>query len=182
MALNFDLTYLKKRAALVDDINDDKVQNALAKITVPKIVIPDVKAAKVTDFDCVVKNKMMRPWLDLVPEGDRGFIRFIYVDGEDEDILKYLKTAMTKFAWNNFCSLVSKDPKDSDLSLMRFVVWNYMAKNRPVGIDFKNFEMNQIVNNLPMDIAQGKTIFETPALPEFYKMIYYAKWSLGDER
>lgn len=175
-----DLTYLKKRAALVDDIKDDKVQNALRKIMPKKIDVPDVSMIETGDYyDAVVKNKMMRHWIDLVTEKDRGFIRFVYVDGNDNDILKYIKTAMTKSAWKNFSSLISKDPTDSDLSLMRYVIWNYIIKDHPVGVDFGNFEMNQIVNALPMDIAKDKAVFDAKSLPDFYKMIYYAKWILN---
>ena len=179
-ALNMalDLTYLKKRAALVDDIMDDKVQSALIKIQPPKLEISNLSAPKIEGFDCIVKNKMMRFWIDLVPEKDRSFIRFIYIDGNDGDILKYLKTAMIKSAWNDFKAAVSKDQTDLDFNLMRYVVWNYMARGRPVGAEFGNFEMNQIVNALPMDVAKDKTIFDAPSLADFYKMIYYTKWAL----
>jgi len=172
------LIYLKKRAAMTKDIGDEKVQSALGKIRPPKITVSNVLDLQVSGFDVTVSNKMMRWWIDLVPEYDRSFMRFIYTDGDDDDVLKYLKSAMSKSAWNEFYSLISKDQTDEDMILMRHILWNYMVLGCPIGLDFKNFEMNQILSVLPIDIACVKNSIVAPSLAGFYKMIYYAKWVL----
>lgn len=191
--MSLDLKYLKKRAELIQDFYDDKVQTALLKIAPKPIAMPEIAPAVVAGFDCAVPDKSLRYWIDLVPESDRGYYRFIYQDAKNEKTkndsildsrlsfleLRYLQAAMTKPAWNSFCSLVSKDASDSDLFLMRYVIWQYRVLKRPVGIDFCNFEMNQIISQLPMDIAHIKIkAVSPPDLASFYKMVYFAKWGL----
>jgi len=76
--------------------------------------------------------------------------------------------------------LISKDPVDSDLFLMRWVIWRGLVLDRPVGINFGRYEMNQIFNSLPMDIATEKMKMETPSFVDFYRAIKYAEWSLNN--
>jgi len=177
-----DLTYLKKRAALTLNFYDDKVQAALMKIIPPKITADEIEAATEGDFagfDCVVKNKMIRNWIDLVPENARGFVRFIYEDGDDDNILKYIRLAMAKPAWDDFCAAAIMPPSDSDLFLMRWTLWHGAVLKQPVGFDFGNFEMNAIFGALPIDIAKDKVKIERPpTISEFYREIRFAKWGL----
>jgi len=175
-----DMTYLKKRAALVQDFRDDKVQAALGKIIPPAIEIEAWDFAA-EGLDYVVKNKIMRNWIDLIPETARGFVRFVYEDGEDDDILKYIRAAMTAPAWEDFRRAASGPPADSDLFLMRFLIWHGAVLKRPVGFDFGNFEMNAIFASLPVDVAKDKIKIErAPSLPEFYRWFWFAKWGLDN--
>jgi hypothetical protein len=172
-----DLTYLKKRSGLIQDFCDEKVQGALAKIIPPAIepACGDVEAA---GYECVVRNKSFRNWIDLIPENERGFIRLVYSDEADGCVEKYIRAAMTKPAWKNFCSFVSKDANDSDLFLMRYLIWHGAVLGRPVGIDFGNYEMNQIFNDLPVDVSKEKIRVKAPSFADFYRQIRFADWGL----
>jgi len=177
-----DLTYLKKRAALTTDFYDDKVQAAILKIIPPAITadeIEDAAGMENTGFDCVVKNKMIRNWIDLIPESARGFVRFAYEEGNDDNILKYMRIAMTKPAWDDFCVCAAGAATGEDLFLMRWTLWHSVVLKQPVGFDFGNFEMNAIFNSLPMNVAKDKIpTGQKPTFAEFYRRIRFAKWGL----
>ncbi|MDR2268705.1 MAG: hypothetical protein LBD94_00800 [Rickettsiales bacterium] len=175
-----DLTYLKKRAEMTRDFNDEKVCAAFAKIIPPRISIADIEVPENNGFECVVSNKMFRNWIDLIPESDRGFVRFIYADGNDRNVEKYLKLAMTTPAFKTFQSFVSKDWKDSDLFLMRYLLWRGVVLKSPVGIDFGNYEMNMILSSLPIDISKDKVRFEDCSFVDFYRMFKCAEWGLNN--
>lgn len=174
----FDLKYLKKRAEMTRDFYDDKVLAALLKIVPPCIVLPDAGVPDNNVFECEIPNKMIRNWIDLIPESDRGFIRFTYVDGGDMEIEKYIKLAMTTLAWKNFQSLASKDAGDSDLFLMRWIIWHGIVLREPVGVDFGNYEMNMIFGALPIDIANNKIKMDAPSFSDFYRQIAFVRWGL----
>ena len=175
------MSYLKKRSEMTADFSDVKVQAALVKIVPPPIDMPDVAAAEPDGFDCIVPNKMFRNWIDLIPEKDRGFVRFVYVGGNGGDLERYLKTAMTAPAFETFRSLVSKDADGGDLFLMRYLIWHFAVLRRAVGFDFGNYEMNAIFNGLPMDVSGNKIKFGRDVLfADFYRMIWFAKWGLNN--
>jgi hypothetical protein len=176
-----DLTYLKKRAEMVGDapdgFYDDKVQAALAKIIPPEIIVAD--AADFSGFEYPVKNKTFKNWVDIIPEGDRGFVRFEYGAGDDDALEKILGIAMTKTAFKSFRSAVSKDADDSDLFLMRYLIWFSIVLGQPVGFDFGSYEMNMIFNSLPVDISKNKIkVVRDISFVEFYRMFKFAKWGL----
>jgi uncharacterized protein YehS (DUF1456 family) len=173
------LSYLKKRAEMTADFADEKVQSALSKISVKKIDFSKTDSAPLEGFDCVVSNKMFRNWLDLIPEKDRSFVRFVYEDGKDKSPEKYIRTAMTAPAFGNFQSEVSNDASEDDLFLMRRLIWDAVVLKRPVGFDFDNYEMNAIFNALPLDISKNKIKFGRKiSFVEFYRMIWFAKQGL----
>ncbi|MDR3208639.1 MAG: hypothetical protein LBT45_02200 [Rickettsiales bacterium] len=172
-----DLTYLKKRAEMLQDFYDAKVQGALAKINPPALSL-DCPAAEGAGYECVVRNKLLRNWIDLIPESERGFVRFVYEDGGDSDVGKYIRAAMTAPAWKSFQSLVARTPRDSDLFLMRYLIWHGPVLGRPVGLDFGNYEMNVIFNSLPIDVSKNKSRVETPSFVDFYRQIRFAEWGL----
>jgi hypothetical protein len=176
-----DLTYLKKRAAMLGDakgsFGDDKVQTALAKI-IPPPIVPAAAVPENNGYECVVPNKLIRNWIDLIPEDWKSFIRFIYVEGDDYEIEKYIRLAMTDIAWKSFQSYISKDQSDSDLFLMRHLIWHSAVLGRPVGIDFGVYEMNMIFANLPIDVSKDKIKAERIPFADFYKQIKYAEWGL----
>jgi hypothetical protein len=178
-----DLAYLKKRAEFLagapDSFGDEKVRAALAKIAPPRIRI-DCAPAENNGFECVVHNKLFRNWIDLIPESDRGFIGFSYSDGNDADIDKYLRAAMTMPAWEKFRSAVSADAGDSDMFAARWLVWHSAVLGRPVGFDFGNYEMNAIFNSLPVDISKNKMKFGRElSFAGFYRTIKFAEWCLN---
>ncbi|MDR1071635.1 MAG: hypothetical protein LBL21_03265 [Rickettsiales bacterium] len=175
--MEFDLKYLKKRAGMTGDFDDTKVQSALAKI-IPPAVSMDFDEAENNGYDCVVRNKLLRTWIDLIPESERGFMGFVYEDGDDTDAAKYIKAAMTKPAWESLRSFVSKDPEDSDLFPMRYLIWHAAVLGRPVGLDFGSYEMNMIFNSLPVDISRNKTRIETPTFAGFYRQFRFAEWGI----
>jgi hypothetical protein len=172
-----DLTYLKKRAEMTRDFNDEKVRGALSKIIPPAIEI-DCGDVGENGYECLVHNKSFRNWIDLIPESDRSFIRFEYVGGDDSCVEKYIKAAMIKSSWKNFCSFVSKDASDSDLFLTRHLIWHGLVLGQPVGIDFSNYEMNAIFNELPIDISKNKVKIDAPSFADFYRWIRFAEWGL----
>ena len=172
-----DLVYLKKRSAMTTEFDDAKVSAALAKITPPPVDISNIAAAKVENFDCIVPNKAFRNWIDLIPESDRGFVRFIYTDGDEKDVLKYMQAAMTKPAFADFLVKISMPATEDDLFLMRWLIWHGVVLKRPVGFDFGNYEMNSIFNSLPLDVSKDKIKFDRgPTFSDFYKMIAFAEW------
>ena len=175
-----DLTYLKKRAQMSDVFSDEKTLAALGKIIPPNLaVLADDAASDDGAFERVVPNKLFRNWIDLIPETARGFMRFNYTDGADKNPLPYIKSAMSKNAFENFQSLVLKDPNESDLFLMRMLLWYFAVLKRPVGLDFGNYEMNAIFNSLPIDISLKKIKIDAPAsFADFYRQIMFAKWGL----
>ena len=174
------ISYLKKRAEMTTDFDDVKVQSALLKIIPPAIDFSGVKAAEIDGFDCTVPNKMFRNWIDLIPENDRGFIRFVYADGADANVEKYLAAAMTSPAFLKFRPLASAPANDDDLFLMRHLIWYSVVLRRPVGFDFGVYEMNAIFGALPVDISKNKTKFGRKiSFVDFYRMIWFAKWGLS---
>ncbi|MDR2770071.1 MAG: hypothetical protein LBB08_01315 [Rickettsiales bacterium] len=178
-----DLAYLKKRAEFLEmnlsGFDDEKVRAALGKINPPTIA-PGAAPAENSGFECVVKNKALRNWLDLVPETDRGFMRFIYEEGTDR-IEKYLPLAMTGPAFEKFRSHVAHDnPSEEDLFLMRRLIWDHSVLGRPVGVDFGIYEMNMIFNSLPVDVARSKMTLKAPSFADFYRMIKFAEWGLAN--
>jgi hypothetical protein len=175
--MKLDFTYLKKRAQMTDDFDDAKVQAALAKLAPPPLA---AEAGPADGYECVVGNKLLRNWVDLVPEGWRGFMSFSYEDGDDAGIDKYLCAAMTGPAWKSFQSAVSREPDGEDLFLSRWLVWYSAVLRRPVGIDFGVYEMNQIFNALPVDVAARKTRMAAPDFAGFYRAVMHALWSLAD--
>ena len=175
------ISYLKKRAEMTADFSDAKVQGALTKIVAPQIDLSKTDAAETDGFDCVVPNKMFRNWIDLIPDADRGFVRFVYADGNGTGLDRYVRTAMTEPAFETFRSLVSKDADDGDMFLMRWLIWHFCVLKRAVGFDFGNYEMNAIFNALPLDISRDKTKFgREVSFAGFYRMISFAKWGLGN--
>ena len=172
------IAYLKKRAEMTTDFDDEKVVSALSKIVVPNPDFSKTEAADCDGFDCIVPNKMFRNWIDLIHEGDRGYVRFVYADGDGGRVEKYLKTAMTEFAFANFTARVS-EPTDDDLFLMRWLIWHSVVLKRAVGFDFGNYEMNAIFNSLPLDISKDRKKFDRAVdFAEFYKMIWFAEKGL----
>ena len=175
-----DITYLKKRSEMTKDFYDNKVQAMLAKIIPPQISIPEIDTPKHSGFDCVVPNKFLRNWIDLIPENYCNFMRFIYEEGHETDELRYIKIAMTKPSWKRFQSLIIKELKESDLFLMRWVIWHSIILKTPVGIDFGKYEMNLIFNSLPINISNKKFKIEAPSFSDFYRQIMFVKWGLED--
>jgi hypothetical protein len=173
------IAYLKKRAEMTADFNDEKVAAALSKIVVPDPDFSKTGAAGCDGFDCIVPNKMFRNWIDLIPERDRGYVRFVYTDGGGGRVEKYLKTAMTEFAFANFKARVSEPANDGDLFLMRWLIWHAVVLKQAVGFDFGNYEMNAIFNSLPLDISKDRKKFGRRVdFAEFYKMIWFAEKGL----
>lgn len=173
-----DITYLKKRSEMTKDFYDPKVRDALSKIIPPQIPILEIDTPKNNGFDCIVPNKFIRNWIDLIPESDRDFMQFIYEEGQEIDEIKYIKIAMTKPAWKTFQSLILNELKDSELFLMRWVIWNSSILKSPVGIDFGRYEMNMIFDSLPIDISCKKLKVETPSFSDFYRQIMFVKWGI----
>ena len=175
-----DLKYLKKRAEMTRDFNDEKVQAALSKIIPPKLYIAESFDLENNGYECVIPNKLFRNWIDLIPEQDRGFFRFTYSGGDEAALEKYLGLAMTKPAFKTFQSLVSKDAGDSDLFLMRWLIWHFAILGQPVGFDFGSYEMNVIFGSLPVDISKDKIKFGRElSLVDFYRQIKFAEWGIG---
>lgn len=176
MKYDADLTYLKKRAEFTRDFNDEKVQNALSKMIPPKIQF--AFDAECEGVDCVVPNKIFRNWVDLIPENERSFIRFIYVDGDEVSPEKYLSFAMTKHAFKKFSSLIYEDANERELFLVHKLIWHSVILKEPIGFDFGKYEMNAIFNSLPITISHKKEKIDTPSFSEFYRMIKFAEWGL----
>lgn len=178
-----DLTYLKKRAELLkdtsDSFNDEKIQLALSKIEFPKIVLSN-EVSDNNGFEAIVHNKLFRNWIDLIPDSDKGFIKFIYIDGNDNNIDKYIRLSMIKpayFKFENEINIVN----ENDFYLAKYILWQFIILKKPIGINFANFEMNQIFNNLDIDISKDKIDFDRElSFSDFYKQIYFAKWALKD--
>jgi len=175
-----DLTYLKKRAEMTQDFYDGKVQTALQKIAPEPITLDDADADIGNGYECVVPNKLFRNWIDLIPESDRSFVRFIYQDGAAASLEKYIKAAMTAIAWKNLKAAVSEAQSESDLFLMRLIIWHCLVLKAPLGVDFGNYEMNQIFNALPIDVAHDRIKVERPSFADFYKQIKYAQMAVRD--
>jgi hypothetical protein len=173
-----DTTYLKKRAEMTRDFYDEKVQAALCKIIPPNIIVADADRPRRNEYEIVVKNKVLRNWIDLISDKDRSFVRFVYEDGDESDINKYIEFAFIGPVWKAFKTEVSKDPSDKDLLLMRLIIWNSFILKNPIGVDFGKYEMNTLYNNLPIDISKNKIKLETPSFVDFYRQIMFAKWGI----
>ena len=170
-----DLTYLKKRAEMTRDMADEKVRAALLKIVAPKIELGYPGAPDGIYFTA---SKFMRNWIDLIPDDRRGFVSIKYEDGGCDNIEESMRAATAAPMWKSFRSFVSKDQSDSDMEPMRILIWKYLVIKEPLGFDFGNYEMNNIFNALPIDIAAKKIKIETPDPFVFYKMMKNAIWAV----
>ncbi|MDR1027551.1 MAG: hypothetical protein LBL46_04010 [Rickettsiales bacterium] len=168
-----DLTYLKKRAEMTTDIADEKVRAALSKIVAPRIEVPALPAPEGTDFAAA---KLMRNWIDLIPADRRGWMSIRYEDGGCADTEMCLRAAMTAPAYESFRSFVCKDPNENDMEPAHIALWRAFVLKEPVGMDFGNYEMNNIWNALPVDISHKKIKMDAPDFNDFYAMIKCAEW------